>query len=240
MRSITNILFGFFLLFSWGVLAQGSKINLERVFPSSNHLEGKLSGTIFYMSALANGNFLYPSEWADGRVELSDGEVIDSLRLRYHADEDELIAFNKNLSSLFYVEKGQVKSFFIRINGQDHKFVNIEKNKSSEDSRYFEELYAGTNALLKRHYVYTQKVGPYKDERGIMRDEEYHLRFEYYFYSKKEGYEKASVKRRAFLTAYPEKKKEIKKILRAENIRPTDEKSMVKAFEVLDQHGIFN
>lgn len=240
MRSISSLFFVFFLLCSLGVLAQNSALHIDRLNQSSNRLEGKLYGKIYYMSTLANSKLLYPLEWVDGEVELSDGEVIDSLRLRYHAELDELIGFNNNLSSLFYVEKEQVKSFRMNIDGVSRKFIRINKKNLSWGSQYFEELYAGKNSLLARHYVYTQKVGPFKDEHGVMRDEEYSLRIEYYFYSAEEGYEKVSIKRRAFLAAYPEKKKEIKKILRAENIRIYGEKSMIQAFQVLDERGIFD
>lgn len=234
-----KILIVLLVLFHLNSLGQHTALNLENLNQTSNRLDGKLYGRIYHSTAHANQYFLTPIDWVDGEIQLSDGDVVENMKMRYDAKNDELVAYNDNLKSLLYVEKEQVKGFIMQEDGVSRKFVKIKNRNINWGSQYFEELYGGQNSLLARHYVHEQKVSPFKDKYGIMRDSEYLMKVEYYFYSVDEGYEKVGVKKRAYLAAYPEKKREIKKILRSENIRISDEKSMIRAFKVLDERGIF-
>lgn len=238
MKSSKFIISIFIVLVSWSAGAQGLGFDSRNLTVSSNRLHGKLAGKIFYITASANSNFLYPNEWVDGEVVLSDGDIFDNIKLRYHAKDDEIIVYNDKRSSLFFVEKAQVKSFSLKMDGVEKKFLKLSPKGEKNGGQYFEELFSGNQLLLGRRYVYERKVSPYIDGMGIMRDIEYEMKTEYYRYSEKVGYHKISISRRALLVAFPQNKKEIKKLLRSHSIVLDNEQSMVQSFSVLHENRL--
>jgi len=238
MKSNKFIISVFIVLVSWSAGAQGLGFDSKNLTVSSNRLQGKMAGKIFYITALANGKFLYPNDWVEGEVVLSDDDKFDNIKLRYHAKDDEVIVYNDKRSSLFIVEKAQVKSFLLKIDGVEKKFLKLSLKGEKNNGQYFEELFSGDQQLLGRRYVYERKVNPYVDGSGMMRDIEYEMKTEYFRYSEKEGYNKMSIKRKAFLKAFPEHKKEIKKLFRSNSIVFNSEQAIVRAFTILNENGL--
>jgi len=238
MKSNKFIISVFIVFISWSAGAQNLGFDSRNLTISSNRLQGKMTGRVFYISALANINFLYPTDWVEGEVVLSDGDKFENIKLRYHAKDDEIIAYNDVRSTLYFVEKAQVKSFVLKVDGAEKKFMKLSPKGKKDDGQYFEELFAGKQSLLARRYVYERKVNPFVDNQGIMRDIEYEMRTEYYRYSETIGYHKMSIKRRALLVAFPEHKKEIKKLMRGNSIIFDSEKSLIRAFSILNENGL--
>lgn len=228
----------FLLVLGCSVVAQELGFNVDRLVFESNRLEGKMMGEIFYITTLANNNFLYPFEWVNGEIILTDGDKYENVKLRYHAKNDELIAYNEKKRSLFVVEKAQVGSFVMLVDEKERKFVKRYPNGEDKKSKYFEDLYVGAQMFLGDTRVHEQKVSPYKDQQGIMRDIEYSFRSDYYRFSEKDGFHKMGINRRALLTAFPEHKKAIKKLLRKYNIFIDNEQAMVRAFSLLDENDL--
>ena len=226
------------LVLAWSTVAQELGFNVDGLSLESNRLGGKIMGEIFYISALANSNFLYPDEWVDGEITLTDGDKYENVKLRYHAEDDELIAYNEKNKSLYFVEKEQVSAFVMIVGEQERKFIKGYPKGEDKKGKYFEELYVGNQMFLSDTHVYEQKVSPFKDELGIMRDVEYYFRSDYFRYSEKEGYHKMGINRRALITAFPEHKKAIKKLLRKNNIFIDSEQDMVRAFSLLDENHL--
>ena len=98
----------------------------------------------------------------------------------------------------------------------------------------------GTQWFLMGTYVYEQKVSPFTDNLGIMRDVEYHFRNDYFRYSNEEGYVKMGLRRSSVLASFPEHKKEIRKLLRKNRIASIDEAVMIHVFTLLDERGYLN
>lgn len=228
----------FFALVTWSGVAQNTGFYWTQLNDSSNRLQGKLMGKVYYISALANSKFLYPSEWIDGAVTLKDGDTYENMKLRYHVYEDELIAYNKNNNTLYFVEKELVKSFSFEEDGKTRIFLKLSRAKGNGKQQYFEELYSGTLSLLVFRYMYEHKVSPYLDKLGTMRDTEYRLQSEFYLYSENRPPQKILPKRRALLNTFPENKKEIKKVLRRNGLYIKEQQSMIQAFRILDEAGL--
>lgn len=227
-----------FVLLTWSGVAQNSGFYWNQLNDSSNRLQGKLMGKVYYISALANSNFLYPDEWKDGTVALSDGDIFENMKLRYHVFQDELIAYNENKSALYFVEKELVKSFTFETDGQTQKFLKLSRDKGNGKPQFFEELYTGSLSLVVFRYIYEHKVSPYMDKLGAMRDIEYRLKTEFYLYSENKPLQKILPKRSAFISAFPEHKKGIKKLFRKNNLFIQNQQSMIQVFRILDEAGL--
>lgn len=230
-----------FVLSSISGMTQNSGFYWNNLDESSNRLQGKITGEMYYISSVGNSNYFLQKDWVNGKIELEDGDVFDNIKVRYLAFGDELIAYNDRIRALFIVDKDVVKEFSINgANQSVREFVKLYFNGPNEGARFFEKLYSGTRLLLAFHHVDEVKVSPYANKYGIMRDTEFRLNVTYYMYSQGKGFVKLLAKRRSFLKVLPDNKKAIRKIFRQNKIVFLEERAMVKAVELLDGAGILN
>ena len=232
----TGVVLG--MLFSFVVQAQDLGIDTYNLNSESNNLDGKMVGEVLTLSAEANYYFLYPDDWVSGSIKFVNGNVFENLRLRYQAFDDELISYNDNGRFLFLVEKELVESFTFQDGSQTHNFIRLTKNNNQQTNMYLEELYKGPVSLMVNWYIYEQSVSPYKDRNGITRAVDYQLHKDYYLYTDQEGLTKTRLKKRALLIRFSENKKEIRKLLRKNNLHVSDELSMVKALQLLTENNL--
>ena len=72
------------------------------------------------------------------------------------------------------------------------------------------------------------------------RDSEFKMSVNYYMYSSENGFKRLQTKRRSFIKTIPQHKKEIRKLFRQNKIVLSKEKSMIQAFELLDNENLLN
>lgn len=226
------------MLFCFGLHAQDMGIDAYDLSSKSNNLQGKMLGEVHTLSSEANYYFLYPDDWVPGSVTFVNGDVHENLQLRYQAYEDELISYNDNGRFLYLVEKELVEGFSFEDGNRTRKFVRLTEDNNQESSMYLEELYKADLSLMVNWYIYEQTVSPYVDRNGITRAVDYQLHKDYYLLTKEQGLHKIRLKKRALFTQFPEHKKEIRKLLRKNNLFVNDELSMVKALNLLQENGI--
>jgi hypothetical protein len=222
--------------------AQNSGLYSRNLSGNSNRLQGKLTGEVFFLSLNSNSSHFLQQDWVEGTITLKDGDVFEGVRMRYKAVDDELVAYNSNIQTLFIVDKNTVKQFTYKVPSgsgtfTERKFVNLDSIDTYLNRTFFEELYAGSAKLFAFYQIEEIKVSPYTDNTGKMRDTEFRLKTIYYMLSNKLGLTRIQLKNRSLFTLYPENKKEIRKILRKSRITITDEHSAIQAFNLLDENG---
>lgn len=233
-----------FLMVAWAFagLAQTSLINWEALGDNSNRLEGKLTGLAYRIPPLGNNTHFLQDSWVDGEILLEDGDLFDSVKIRYLAIDDELVAYNPNLRQLFIVDKEKVNSFTFRYPTGQQKFVKLYFDSFIDaGNRYFDLKYEGTRWLVAFHYIYEEKTSVYRDAYGKLRDSRLKPKTNYFMYfPNEEQFRRVQNKRRWFVNLFPEKKREVRRIFRRNNLRRFDEKGMIQAFSLLDENGFFN
>ncbi|MDX8338820.1 hypothetical protein SLH46_06485 [Draconibacterium sp. IB214405] len=232
----TGVVFG--MLFCLTMQAQDLGIDTYQLNSAANNLQGKMLGEVHVLSSDATYYFLYPDDWVTGSVTLMNGNVYENLQLRYHAFEDELIAYNENGRFLFLVEKELVESFSFEDADRTRKFIRLVKNNNQQTNMYLEELYKADISLLVNWYIYEQTVSPYVDRNGITRAINYVMHKDYYLYTEKNGLEKIRLKKRSLFLRFPEHKTEIRKIIRKNHMYINNEASMVKVLGLMQENGL--
>lgn len=210
---------------------------------SSNNLNGKISGEIYYLNPKANNYFFLHKEWVKGTVVFKTGEVFENIDLRYQAYNDELIAYNENNRALVKIDKEKVKEFTLNFSESDKNetnstFVNIDSVNIFVNTNYFECLYRGSVMLLVSSRVIEKKVTPYNDINGEFRDSEFILRKASFIFSNLNGLTRIMYSNHSVAKAYPEQKRAIKKTLRQSKIKISDAKTGANALEILDKAGL--
>jgi hypothetical protein len=214
-----------------GITATNSDGNLSR-------LDGKITGLIYHITVQANSSFFLQKDWVTGSVVREDDVVFENVRMRYQANDDELIGYNDQLRTLFIVDKETVKEFRIPSENGEMHFIKLYFDGFDKGERYFREIYNGTYKLLAFHFVDEVKITPYTDRQGIMRDTQYRPAINYYLYNEKSGFHRLQKRRKSFFKIFPEKKKEIRKLFRKNHVLLLDEQALTQAFNILEEAGI--
>lgn len=211
----------------------------EALDEHSNRLPGKLSGKVFYLAKSGNSNHFYHSEWHDGSVLLEDGDLFEGVQLRYLAYGDELIVYNPALSQLFTVDKETVAEFQVNALWGTQKFVKVYFDGLLSGDRYFELLHDGARQLLAYRFIERLKTSIYKDHLGRLKDSQFKLKTNYYIYSPESGFRKVSPRRKSVLSLFPDRKKELRRMMRQIDVSVKNETGLVKIVGLMEEEGFF-
>lgn len=240
MRIKTKIGILFLVLIAFTGRAQSTGFYWDNLKQSSNRLEGKLTGELYYLNVTEGKYHFYHNGWYNGTVVLTDGDVFKDLKLRYMAFGDKLITYNDANKALFIIDQEIVDSFYVDSDQKKETFVRLNLDGSVRGNRYFEVLYSGNRSLLVYRSIQEKKTRPFKNEFGILSDIEYVDDNEYYLYSESAGFERLRAGRQSFYSLFPEHKKEVKRILRKNRISFKIEGSIIMSVTELDKAGIID
>lgn len=226
------------------VCGQNPGLHSPSLNEKSNNLMGKLTGEIYYFNSKANSNFFLQKDWTEGTITLKTGEVFEGIKMRYLAYGDELVVYNDNNRALVKTDKKKISEFALK-NGESNKdgftvFVNLDSVNNIFTNDFFELIYRGKVMVLVSNIVVAKKVTPYNNSRGELTDTEYVLRRTGFMYLPGHGLEKIRFSNRSVAALFPEKKHEILKFLRQNNLRITKINPSPTIFELLDNEVFFD
>lgn len=192
--------------------------------------------------------FPYPSytgfpfltnEWCPGKIEFTNGEISDSLFVRYSSYKDELIYYNKIAGAQINIDKASINGFeFTDVDGRTRTFRKQHFDDYLKGDRYFEILSPGEVSLLAYRKVGLNTTPPYHDERGILKNMIYDLNYQFYFYSQEKGYALVRISQSGLLAKFEKtQQRPIKKLLRKNRISIDGESSFILAWKVIEKEG---
>ena len=219
--------------------SNAQSFNWQALNIQSNRIQGKLTGKVYYMPPEANSKHFYQHEWIEGSILLEDGDLHENVLLRYRAYGDELVVFNSNLNLLYVVDKEKVAAFTVNHPQGIEEFVKLNFNDLVSEDRFFEKLYQGKRLLLAYRSIGEIKTESYHDVTGRRKNTVWELKSTYYLYSRETGFNRIQPRRRSFLSLFPERKKEVRRIFRQINSSRLTEKDIIHAVELLDNAGFF-
>jgi len=177
--------------------------------------------------------------WVPGKIEFTNGESADSLFLRYSSFKDELLYYNQVLSIQIVIDKASINGFsFTAKDGITRIFRKQYYDGFLKGDHFFEVLSKGqTDLIVLRRRILSSTI-PYKDESNMLKDQAYISSYQFYFYSPEKGYSFIRLKRNALLAKLNiTDQKPIKKLLRKNRLRISDEESMILAWKIIERAG---
>ncbi|MBC8005290.1 MAG: hypothetical protein H7X84_07430, partial [Verrucomicrobia bacterium] len=179
------------------------------------------------------------SEWSNGTVYLSNGDSVANLFLKYNRLQDELIYYNQKNATSITLDKKQVSGFVLSVGLQRVHFKKISHTRSSTRSGYYEVLYKGNTNVLARRGSELKICPSYMSNSGIKKDRQYVISDRYLIAGKENELLPIRLKRKSLLLKFGEdKKKEVSRIIRRNNLSMKDEVSLIKAWKVLEAEGL--
>lgn len=246
MKLVKKIFFLITVGFTFSAAGQNTGFYWENLKESSNRLQGKIMGEIYFIDPLSSQFFFLQDDWVEGTLELADGDIYENILIRYNCKEDNLIAYNKRIRTLYTIDKNilsrfRFKDYYSRDQYNETEFIKLYFNGLRSEDRFFEILYSGQSFLLAFHYIDEMRVAPYVDRHGRMSNTEYKKRTNYFIYNSNKQFKKVNPKRRSVLKAFPDNKKVIKKIIRQNKVFiQNNEQSLIQAIKLIDQAGLMN
>ncbi len=231
-------LYSLIMLLSAPVVGQNINAEWRRLNINSNRLQGKLTGSVFYLNSISNNNYFLQKDWFPGTIQLEDGDLFENQWVRYHARQDELVVFNETIGNLILADKNKVKSFTVNSDDGPEHFVKLYFDGFNPGTRYFEELFAGNRSLLAFYYIQERKSDVYADKNGKLKDTFYLLDTKYYMYSEETGFIRLHNSRRSFYRIFPEHKKQMRRLFRKNKLYTLDKQGLIRTFELLQEAGI--
>ncbi|MDO9614206.1 MAG: hypothetical protein Q7J86_06730, partial [Bacteroidota bacterium] len=169
----------------------------------------------------------------------ASGEIADSLYLRYSSFKDEILYYNKAITTQIVIDKASLNGFsFTEKDGINRVFRRLYFDGFMKGERYFEVLSDGETDLLAYRKVILITVTPYKDQQNILKNLSYYQNYQYYFYSPEKGYSSIRMNLGALLSKFDKvSQKGIKRLLRKNRIKIIDEFSFVHAWKLIEKEG---
>jgi hypothetical protein len=197
--------------------------------------EHHLSGEVFQSGQASVGSQYFYEEWLEGDVLLKSGQLVERKMLRYNGLLDELIWMPAPTRSQVRVDKNMIAQFSFVLPGRSDKvvFENITirpRFQSSEINILAQALHKGKFSLYVHRKVKQKDELARRTERGVYfipileHDPVYYVVF-----SDNLAVPLRKLNNRSLLRVFPEQRREIRQLLRQEELRIRTEQDMVLA-----------
>lgn len=199
----------------------------------------KIKGTRHLPYVAYTGSPFMNDTWLAGKIEFANGDVADSLNLRYSSYKDEIIYYNKEIASQIVIDKASVIGFLLtEKDGHTRQFRKQYFEGILHGDRYFEVLYSGHIDLLAYRKTNLVGVSPYHDKTGVLKNMAYVDSYQFYCYSPEKGYSNVRISKGGFYSKFTKSdQKEIRKLLRKNHLKISDEKTFIEAWKMMDEAG---
>jgi len=227
-----------FVIILFGFLA-AKFVSAQEVLPKNWNTE-KIRGTRLIPYASFSGTPYLNDKFVKGEIEFLDGTKVSGIGLRYSSYRDELIYYNTVISAQIIIDKISLKGFSFTDGDRVRRIFRQQYYDGFlNGNRFFEVLSDGDVSVLAYRKVVLLNCALYTDESGKQKNMSYEPAYNYYLYNAKNGYESIRIGKNSLLTKFDKPvQKMVKKILRKNKVTITDEKSFVRAWNLIKENGI--
>lgn len=220
-------------LFSSG--QESSRFNCDSLFREI--MEPKLIGDFFFNQFLSRGSQYFIDKWLEGTVLLSNNKEVKDKKLRYNGYIDRLIRVTDNFQQV-KLDKESVIGFTLYDAAANRNYT-FRKIKIREEflpdpiEVYAQQLYQGNISLYARRQV--KKTGTDQDPGNRYMIYKFEKRTTYFFcYAGEPSSGFRKINRRNVLNDFPDRKEQIKNLLRINKFRKINsEDDLIKIAELV-------
>jgi hypothetical protein len=190
-----------------------------------------LYGILFYQPHGLDGSPYLSNDWHIGNVKLINGEEATLVKMKFNILTNDLVYYNEHFKNLFTADKQTVESFVIKKDRPDSmlfiKYHGPELGYKLKNNDFVHLAHAGK---IKLFVKYSADVSEAND---ITSRDKIYPRYNYFIVHNEELTE-LKLNLKSFIKAFPEHKKEIRKLGAAIHFRNkslTDLTRLLTSFE---------
>lgn len=206
----------------------------------------RIVGKRFNNSYFFDGSQYVIEDWVKGTLFFENGEKQSDVNMRYNSFLDQLIYFNSRASAEILIDKNTITGFSYEYNSKTYfykkyNFDNLSKIyllPLKEGTIYFEVIYDGFVDFLCFRKTEMLPCPTYISFSGSEKNQKFVHSYRFYFHHPEKGIFSTKIKRSALLSTYSKKdKKEIRKLLRDNNLVISNEYEFGSALKVIESAG---
>lgn len=203
----------------------------------SNSLQYKLPGTKYTITTSPLGTKFLNETWTSVTLYLENGDRYADLPARLNTFDDDLIVFNYRLGIPVKVDKDVVSSFDLLFDdGDTVHFKKIYFNGNPKADRYFRVLHEGKLKILLWYNTSEKETDVYTDENGTMHTSKYIPTQNYFLVFPTGEMKEFLLNKRSFLSLFPEKKRQIRQLIRHQYLMIRTEDGIIRAVGLIEQN----
>ncbi len=204
----------------------------------------KLTGEFFYEKKQYIGDQYFNKDWTEGEILLSTGEMIYGKSLKYNGLFDELVWLNTFNFGKFKLDKSYINEFWFKNrkspNNHFKQITLVDKGKDSVQNIFVEVIIEGQISLYVQHKISLQWPKYMVVDNIRQKYDVLEATPVYFIKPPSNSYLTLSkLRRKAFLRLFPEKQKEISKIIKDNHLNINIEYDFVKLIGLLNENKIF-
>ncbi|HNW49922.1 MAG TPA: hypothetical protein PKH79_02500 [Prolixibacteraceae bacterium] len=197
----------------------------------------KLVGKYYALPMGLEGSPYLFDDWLSGTIFLKNGKVARDTRIRLDIVTDELLFYHETLKRVFVVDKATIDSFVVNPGRSDSmsfvKYSGEPIRFKLDSNSYIQMLYDGK----RMDFFIRHKADIVKATESNSKNKVFSRTFFYVTVNGKT--EEIKPRMRSFYSVFPQKKKEIRRLVSEYKLKRSTRENMVSLIKLLDQSKEF-
>jgi hypothetical protein len=200
----------------------------ENEFPQENV---KLTGKYYSYPIGLDGSPYLQDEWQEGNLNLENGKTAYNIKIRFNLINNDLIFYNEALKRVFVVDKETIKSFIVKPGRNDSllfiKYKGPEVGFKLRKNDFVHVLYQGKISFMVKHWANIVNATDISSKDKVYNKDFYFVNFD-------KNTDEIKLNYRSIYNLFPNKKKEVKRIISENKIRKANERNLEILFNIID------
>jgi hypothetical protein len=219
------IFFSFLMIISWSISAQDNTFKLDDLIVEQS-FEAKLTGIVINPDVLVNEKFI-TKNWCPSEITLYNDEIIYNKKLLYSGFDDAFIWLEPTANMYTQLERDLIKEVRMKLNSNNEYLVfrsfRVKQLMQSNSKNVFLNVLVDGKISL---YIY-RKIQFYNNT-------DYEPNYKYFLKKQDGQFDIFRPNKVGLLAQFPEKKKELRKIIKKNRLSIKKEADLKKAIELLN------
>lgn len=186
---------------------------------AQNHLVGKI-----YVDNHLGKRIQYLNDWEVGEVLLENGNVVKDVKIRYNSYTDELLWIRDLDFQAVIVEREKVKEFTFKVSNKTLTKLDIDNQIIISRPDIFVQI-----LTQGKHSIYAYRnIGYHKNKDEFYENDMYFMKTNNKLY-------KIRLRKKEIFTLFPNDKKEIKRLIRKNNLKVKTEIGFANLINLLNE-----
>ena len=227
-NNMTRKIFLFVFLIQTILYTNAKTDEIAEIPPEKVNLSGKL-----YMNpAGLDGSPYLIEDWTDTDLYLENGQIAKNVKTKLNLIDNDLIFYNDGVSRVFAIDKETINKFKYKVGNSDStlfiKYTGKELGYRLKNNQFVEVAYNNRICLLIKHFAEVISPNDLSSKKKVYSKRSYFLIIN-------DIPQEIKLRYRSLYNIFPEKKKEIRKIIKDNKLRKQNIGNFNKLLKLIEE-----
>ncbi len=191
-----------------------------------------LSGKLYMHPVGLDGSPYLIEDWTDTDLFLENGQIAKNIKTKFNLIDNDLIFYNDGLLRVFIIDKETIKYFKYKTGSSDStlfiKYSGPELGYKLKNSQFVEVIYNKEISLFVKHFAEVISPNDLSSKKKVYPKKSYFLMIQ-------DVPQEIRLRYRYIYKLFPEKKKEIRKIISENKLRKANVTNFCKLLSIIEE-----